>query len=295
VNGAATRFETTSRFEKTSQSDSKSAVAQTSAFSENRCADPVPRVVLLGASNLSQGISTVVETAQNICRQPVQVLAAAGFGRSYGIDSRVLGRTLPGIIHCGLWETLAQQTEIPTTALVTDIGNDILYGVEVPQILEWVKTVIDRLQQAQARICLTLLPPIEPSNLSSVRFHLFRTLFFPNCRLQRDHVLQRADELHAGLHQLGTSRGVHVMQQHRIWYGWDPIHIHRRQWRHAWREILSAWRHEAATPTPLAQGSLSRWLYLQTRRPHRRTFWGREQRRQQPAAQLRNGTTVSFY
>ncbi len=66
------------------------------------------RVVLLGASNLSQGIATVVQTAQNVQGQSVEVLAAAGFGRSYGMDSRVLGRTLPGIIHCGLWDRLNQ-------------------------------------------------------------------------------------------------------------------------------------------------------------------------------------------
>ncbi len=92
------------------------------------------RAVLLGASNLTRGISTVVETAQIVCQRPLEILAAAGLGRSYGIDSRVLGRTLPGIVHCGLWNTLSQKRPIPTYALITDIGNDILYSVEVSQI-----------------------------------------------------------------------------------------------------------------------------------------------------------------
>ncbi|HEY2827495.1 MAG TPA: SGNH/GDSL hydrolase family protein [Pirellulales bacterium] len=256
---------------------------------------PARCVVLLGASNLSQGISTVVETARNVHGQPVEVLAAAGFGRSYGIDSCVLGRTLPGILHCALWEELGQRAQTPTTALITDIGNDILYEVEVPQILEWITTAIDRLQRAQAKVCVTLLPPIEPSNLSPARFRFFRTLFFPGCRLERDQVLQRTGELHDRLHQLCQTRSVTVIDQDPHWYGLDPIHIRRRHRPHAWREILSNWSDETAPQLPLARGSLARWLYLQMRSPHRRKLFGIEQRSKQPSVRLRDGTIVSFY
>jgi hypothetical protein len=256
---------------------------------------PTRRVVLLGASNLSQGISTVVETVQNIHRQPVAVLAAAGFGRSYGIDSCVVGRTLPGIIHCGLWRALSQQAQTPTAALITDIGNDILYGIEVRQILDWVHTVVDRLQHAQARICITLLPPIEPASLSQARFRFFRTIFFPGCQLTRDEVFRRARELHDRLHELCISWGVRMQAQHPAWYGLDPIHIRRQHRRHAWREIMSGWSDEAVPQVPLAHGSLSHWIYLQTRRPHRRTFFGIRQSAEQPSVKLRDGTTISFY
>ncbi len=252
------------------------------------------RVVLLGASNLSQGIATVVQTAQNVQRQSVEVLAAAGFGRSYGMDSCVLGRTLPGIIQCGLWERL-KQTQTPTAALITDIGNDILYGVEVPQIVEWVDTVVGRLQQTQARICLTLLPPVEPAGLSPTRFLFFRTMFFPGCRLTRDEVLSRAAQLQQRLQQLCADRGLRFKEQNRAWYGLDPIHIPRRHRRHAWREILLQWSKESAPEVPLARRSLSRWVHLQTRRPHQRTLFGRQQRAAQPAVKWRDGTTVSFY
>jgi hypothetical protein len=253
------------------------------------------RVILLGASNLMRGISTVVETAQIVCRQPLQIITAAGLGRSYGIESRVLGRTLPGIIHCSLWESLSMQAPIPTFALITDVGNDILYGVEVPQIVDWVKRTIERLQRVQAQISMTLLPPIDPSNLSSARFHFFRTLFFPNCRLKRDEVVIRAQQLHNQLFELRHSHGIRTIEQSRQWYAWDPIHIRRRQWRYAWHNILSAWNGKTEESPALARGSLGRWLYLQTRQPYERSFWSLQQRREQPSAKLRNGTTVSFY
>jgi hypothetical protein len=253
------------------------------------------RVVLLGASNLTRCISTVVETVENIRRPPLEIFVAAGLGRSYGIESRVLGRTLPGIIDCSLWEALARPPAVPTVALVTDIGNDILYGVEISQMVAWVESVLERLQNISADICMTMLPPADIESLSLARFYLFRKLFFPTCRLNRDTVLRRARELHDRLYELGASRSITVVQQRPDWYGWDPIHIRRRQWRHAWQNILSTWQEQAACSPAVAHGSLRRWLYLQTRRPNRRKLWGFEQSRQQPSAKLCNGTTVSFY
>ncbi len=43
-----------------------------------------PRVVLLGASNLTRGISTAVGTARMILGEPGEYLIAMGHGRSYG-------------------------------------------------------------------------------------------------------------------------------------------------------------------------------------------------------------------
>ena len=61
------------------------------------------RVVLLGASNLTRGISTVVGTARRLLGPMPHVFVAYGHGRSYGVRSRVLIRGLPGILNCGLW------------------------------------------------------------------------------------------------------------------------------------------------------------------------------------------------
>ena len=92
-----------------------------------------PRVVLLGASNLTRGISTAVETTRRAVGGPAEYFIAMGHGRSYGARSRVMGRGLPGITECGLWGALGDDHS-PTYALLTDVGNDVAYGASVDTI-----------------------------------------------------------------------------------------------------------------------------------------------------------------
>jgi hypothetical protein len=168
---------------------------------------PVRRVVLLGASNLTRGISTVVETARLQAGGPIEVLAALGHGRSYGLESSVLGRALPGICGCGLWEALKKESAAPTVALVTDIGNDLLYGAAVSQIVDWVRRCLDRLQQADAQVVITLLPVANLDALTPVAFRLMRTMLFPASRLAPEDARRQAAQLNKRLIRMARQRG----------------------------------------------------------------------------------------
>src|SRR5918993_3764843 len=88
----------------------------------------------------------------------VRIVAALGHGRSYGATSAFVVRRLPGILRSGLWAQLESTPIVPTRALVTDVGNDILYGFSGDQILTWVDDAVTRLTQVSADIVLTGLP-----------------------------------------------------------------------------------------------------------------------------------------
>jgi hypothetical protein len=259
-----------------------------------RDARPPRRVVLLGASNLTRGISTVIETAWSLLGSPLEVLAALGHGRSYGLASRVLGRELPGIRQSGLWDALAARPTAETAALVTDIGNDLLYGAPVESILRWVSESLERLDTARARTVLTLLPIDNVEALSEWRYWIVRTCAFPKCRARLDEILGAAGELNAGLKRLAAERRVPVVELRGEWYGFDPIHIRLRHWRAAWREILSPWS-DAPASASAARGSFTRWLYLRSLPPLERRLFGRERRAAQPSGRLRDGTTIALY
>ncbi len=89
---------------------------------------PNIRIILLGASNLTLSLRLVTHLMQQRFSGPSEILAAVGHGRAYGSANQVLSRGLPGIVNSGLWPQLNSIGVLPTYALLTDIGNDILFG-----------------------------------------------------------------------------------------------------------------------------------------------------------------------
>lgn len=221
-------------------------------------------------------------------------MAAMGHGRSYGQDSTVLGRKIPGIFPCALWQDLQRRPPLPTAALVTDIGNDLLYGVSLDRVLEWVATCLDRLADVGARTVVTQLPIASVEQLGNARFRFFRSVLFPRSTLTLTTARQLVRTLNDGLVATGQLKKVPVIPVSAAWYGFDPIHLKRRVWRHAWPEILAIWRD---TAIPISPPRPSMWTSAQLKlaRPAERTILGVVRRTAQPCRRLADGTTISLY
>ena len=254
---------------------------------------PARRVVLLGASNLAIGLPTVIAEAKTAWGAPLDFLAALGHGRSYGMESRVFARSLPGILTCGLWEALAQRSLADTAALVTDVGNDLLYGATPEQIAMWVEQCVLRLRGISAATVVTELPLASLGRLGFFRFLLMRTLFFPTSQLAYDEAVKQARELNRRVQEIVPPNEAHLVTPRASWYGFDPIHIRSRDRRIAWREILACWNRagQAATPGLSPRDRFA----LRCLRPERRCLFGIEQRQAQPVRTLSDGTLVSLY
>jgi hypothetical protein len=251
------------------------------------------RLIALGASNLTRGLRVVVETARQLSPGPLEVFTALGHGRSYGTRSRFLARELPGILECGLWRAIEGRPARPTTALVTDVGNDVLYGADVSLILAWVGETLLRLRRLGATTVLADLPVFNVERLSPLGFALFRSILVPSCRLSLAEVGARAAEVNSGLAPLAARHGATLMHLRPEWYGYDPIHMLSRHWTRAWQTILLA-AFPAIEPPTLSR-SPREWLRLYRARPEQRWLFGREQRHRQPALQLPDATTVWIY
>jgi len=250
----------------------------------------VCRIVVLGASNVTRGFPTVVSTIRAAWGPDVQILAAHGYGRSYGAPSRVLVRTLPGILESGLWQALDSLPGAPARAYLSDVGNDILYGYPPEQILAWVEEVVARLQRHGADITLTDLPVASVHRLSTARFLVFRSLFFPFCRLPLVRVREAAEAVSAGLAKLAASRNMRFFRPPSTWYGLDPIHIRRSLARTAWQAILGT-----GVPSPAGDASIPERVRLFFLRPERRWLFGIEQRTPQEGAALPSGGRIWLY
>jgi len=183
---------------------------------------------------------------------------------------------------------------MPTTAFVTDIGNDLAYGVSVETLVKWVSVSLDRLLAIDAQVVLSDLP-LEPlRQLSAARYGYLRAFFFPQCRLDLREMLQRAEQLSERLRSLAKSREIPIFTASNDWYGFDPIHPRRRFLPETWAELLSA---VTEVPGDLAQHRcpfLLAW-YLRGLRPEARSCFSLSQRVSQPHGRLHDGTKIFLY
>jgi hypothetical protein len=250
----------------------------------------IVRVVALGASNLTRGFQTVVSSARSAWGPDVEVLAALGHGRSYGVPSRIIVRTLPGILKSGLWAELERRPPTATRGLVTDVGNDILYGFSVERTLGWVEEALVRLGGVTKDIVLTDLPLASIHRLSNLKFLAFRSVLVPSCRLSLSQVIGRSERVNEGLEKLSAAHGAKLVRLDPAWYGFDPIHVRPSLWRSAWQQILGV--QPQAKPD---RGSTSESVQLYFLRPERRLMCGVEQFTPQSGVALRAGGQVWLY
>jgi hypothetical protein len=254
--------------------------------------DSRPRVVLLGASNVTLALRPIVEIARGVHDGPLEILAAHGHGRSFGTWSRAFFvRDLPGIGACGLWRALDLRRAPETFALVTDVGNDLAYGRRVDEILAWVARDVDRLLAIGARIAITRLPISSLNTLTPWRFRIVQSFLFPGRRLELATMLDRARELDERLLGLMTARGIAMFSPRSAWYGHDPIHVRASLRRSAFAEVLAQWQPCCAEKALTAR----EWRALRGSKPELRRFFGRTQSRAQPCVRFEDGSTFAEY
>jgi hypothetical protein len=253
--------------------------------------EPVLRAILLGASNLHAALPAVLDGVRRKAAGPAEVLAACGHGRSYGTWSRFLFvRGLPGIAGCGLWRALDGRPSLRTLGLITDIGNDLVYGASVDEITNWVEACLDRLARHRAEIVLTLLPLGRLEKLSAWEVRLAASLLFPGRSAPWPGLLDRARELDARLRRMGHDHGARLVEPEAAWYGIDPIHFRRSVRGEIWNRTLSLW--------PADPGSLDRSagrIRIPLLGAEEFQLFGITRRTPQPAVRLVDGTTLAIY
>jgi hypothetical protein len=205
-----------------------------------------PPIVVLGASNVSRGLVRLAAITRARTGGPADLFVAAGHGRSYGVNSRVALRRLPSILGCGLWRALDREQAArgePTAplALVTDIGNDLLYGFAVDQVAAWVRETVQRLADRGATIAITRLPLASIAGVGPFRYRALRTCYVPGCRLTLDEMKSAAQRLDEAVVAIAGDFGAIVVEQPGDWYGVDAIHVRRRRLDDFWWRVCGVW------------------------------------------------------
>ena len=256
---------------------------------------PRRRVVLFGASNLTRAFAQIVAQVRAQQTEPVELLCAHGRGRSYGLASTFLGRELPGILECGVWRALDERGAERTDALLTDIGNDIMYGAHVDAIAGWLDECLTRLTDHGAHVAITRLPIAGIERISRLHYEIVRTLFFPTRHIALETAIERARSLDASVARLAEKHSAALIEADPHWYGLDPIHVRWSARKDAWPKMLSSWDPAARAHHERATASFEDRLAVVRCRPEKMRRFGRARSCAQPSALLADGTTIALY
>ena len=256
-----------------------------------RCS-PRLRVVVLGASNVSRGLSRLVAAVES--RAPgADLFVAAGHGRGYGVNTRVAARRLPSILGSGLWRALDRHGGEPPAALITDVGNELLYGFPAEQIASWVRESVRRLADRGATVAITRLPMAGITTVGGVRYRALRTFFVPGCRLSLADLKESATRLDADLQTIAGDYGGRIIEQPAHWYGLDTLHVRRRHLDDLWQAACRAWGFPALETS--VRSSVADWVKVGTKAAEVRSLAGVMRFTRQPVLQLRSGGMLSLY
>lgn len=220
-------------------------------------------VILLGASNLTIGWRPLLVALRSFIADPVKLHIATGMGRSYCDWSSFWFRRLPAIVECGLWNRLADGSpahpsdEAPLV-LVTDIGNDIVYGLPPATIATHVEQCISRILawRNDARIVMTGLPMASVLAITKPQFLVSRTLLFPFCFLSLNTIQRRSADLDAAVRAIAERFAIPVVTPLKDWFGHDPIHVLRELREDVFRQYFSHWELERLTSPPPDRSTL---------------------------------------
>jgi hypothetical protein len=193
------------------------------------------RLVLLGASNARRGFPTFVRTSRAGGGTAFEIFGAFGHGRSYGKRSCIPFRCLPGILEVRHLGGARPRSREESMAVITDVGNDLLYGEDPDTILGCVAECVRRL--TAVRITITGLPLAG----------LVRSAEADTCCSARSSSHPRAKGTAGSFRGQkrwtpacgpGVSHRRLFVEPDPDWYGADPIHVRRAFRETAWARIL---------------------------------------------------------
>ena len=209
-------------------------------------------VVVLGASNVSRGLARLSAIVRARAPAPVSLFVAAGHGRGYGVNTRVAWRRLPSILGCGLWRALDRERIERPMVVVTDVGNELLYGLGVSAVAGAVGEATHRLATRGGRLVITGLPLAAVAGVGAVRYRLLRMLYVPRCLLGLDELKEATCWLDEELQALAVETGATFIEQPADWYGLDALHVRRPHLDALWQRVCDAWGLPCTTASPRA-------------------------------------------
>jgi hypothetical protein len=203
--------------------------------------DPEYLFVLLGASNMARGYSALTQhLSKNI--SPTQFINALGPSRGYCARGSLLNFSYSPIGKCKVMksaEDFAQQGG-KMVVLLTDIGNDIMYGVSDQSVIECLDTLIESFRSWDAEVFITSIHVDISQDMGKLFFKLLKIIFYPKSQVTFDEADLAVKRLNHYIEEKSKkSEGVHLISGMKVYCGLDKIHFGLLKSHLAWSQIAN--------------------------------------------------------
>ncbi len=198
--------------------------------------------VLLGASNLARGYSALTrQISKNISAS--EFINALGPGRGYCARGGLFNFTYSPIGECRVMESAKVYAEsgFRMTVLLTDVGNDIMYGSPESLLIECLDTLIEKSLGLNAEVFVTSIHVDVSKDMSKTSFKLLKSIFYPNSPVSFDQADSAVKKLNHYLAEKSKqNERVHLVSGLGAFCGMDKIHFGLFKGHLAWSRVGNA-------------------------------------------------------
>jgi len=197
--------------------------------------------IFLGASNLARGYGALADCLIHcLSPDPVEILHALGPGRGYSAEGGIFNITYPPIGSSGILESAKRRKEKArkVIALITDIGNDIMYGVPAPEITACLGTLLQKLNALEAEVFIHPIPLDFSKDVSERQFRILRSIFYPHSRIDYLKAKEAVALVNGFLRDRAGGR-IHLLPSAKDFCGVDKIHYSIFRSHKAWSRVAN--------------------------------------------------------
>ena len=181
-----------------------------------------------------------------------------GPGRGYCAEGGIFNITYPPIGSSGILKSASERAQgaRQVIALITDIGNDIMYGVPVSEITSCLSSLLQKLDAIGADVFVNPIPLDFPEDVSERQFRILRSVFYPHSAID----YRRAGEAVSAVNDFlyaSAGRRIHLLPSAKDCTGIDKIHYSIFRSHRAWSRVANEMFRVSPVKLPRKIGWLS--------------------------------------
>ncbi len=195
----------------------------------------------MGASNLARGYSMFTRHISNCFgNNNTEFLNALGPGRGFCARGGMFNFTYPPIQDCRILEAAKKKSCDNRAVLITDIGNDLMYGVSADTLIESLDSLINRALQWDAEIFLTSIHVNLKKDVSQTTFLILKSFFYPGSSITYEETDLFIIKVNGYLKKKAEqNERVHLISGMESFAGGDKIHYSLLKTHSAWEKVAN--------------------------------------------------------